>query len=106
MRIVWPLLCVAPVQFGADPIVVRVEELPLAGGRVFHGDSFIAGYARCLAHPDNGLGNAWPAIAVDHQSGVAGQNRERIERARKLDGDPRRADIPGNVPLQILRGHT
>jgi hypothetical protein len=94
------------IQFGANPIVVREEQLPFARSRVLHGHGLITWYTGCLAHPDNGFRNAWTAIAVDDQSGITGQDCKRIEYVRKLYGDARGANIPGNVALQILRGHT
>src|SRR3569833_1354857 len=96
-----PLLCTPSVQFGANSIVIRVEELPCTTGGFLHSDHFIAGYASCLAHSDNRLGNARTAVAVNHQSRITKENGKRIECVRKLDSNTRRADIPRNMPLQI-----
>src|SRR3569833_4264787 len=67
-----PLLCTPSVQFGANSIVIRVEELPCTTGGFLHSDHFIAGYASCLALSVFCFGFVWLAVAVVLFSCVSG----------------------------------
>jgi hypothetical protein len=77
----------------------------------FHSSGFLAvtespipgDYSRVADFRDQIRGIQIP-IAIDHQTRSAAEDRRSIENLRKQRRDARRANIPGDMPGQSLRG--
>jgi hypothetical protein len=96
-----PLRGLAPIQFGAEALVVGPEYFLFPCQHLGRKHRLVARNARALAHANDGLRTARRAVAVDDKPGIGLQYQEGIEGCGQLRGNLRRAYIKGDVPLQI-----
>ena len=63
--------------------------------------SALPGIGRAVADRPHERGIVEVAVAVDHEAGIAGQQRRRVQLQRHVAGDVGGADVPADVARQL-----
>ena len=86
----------------ADAAMVGIEDLsaPRLGG--IAGEAFIAGNDGRFADARDRTCGVRRPVAVDHQPRIALRDQMRIEMFRQRVGDAGNADVPGDMPCQLV----
>src|SRR6266403_761332 len=82
-------------------LVVRLEDLALAGAYLLGGQVHVSGNRRRLADRWYGGRLLRTTVAVDHQPRVILCNQWRIQSGGHALSHGQRADVPGDMPLEI-----
>src|SRR5258705_4796357 len=82
-------------------LVVRLEDLALARAYLLGGQAHVSGNRRRLADRRYGGRLLRTTVAVDHQPRVILCNQWRIQSGGHALSHGQRADVPGDMPLEI-----
>src|SRR5271165_6594023 len=86
-----------PIQFGRNPVVIRLKYLSHAGLDLIFTEPDISGNGREFAQFHDRRLRARCPVAVDGEAGIILPYDHRIERVSNQAADRARADIPGDV---------